>query len=59
VLRADAPTSVKAVTLVVDGRTVATVGPPFEKVLRLSRGKHEVWAEAGSMKSRRVSFEVR
>jgi penicillin-binding protein 1C len=59
VLRADAPTSVNAVALVVDGRTVATVGPPFETVLRLSRGKHEVWAEAGSMKSRPVSFEVR
>lgn len=59
VLRADAPDSVKQVTFVVDGNPVGTVGPPFERVMRLSPGKHEVWVTAGQASSTRVTFEVR
>ena len=59
VVRADAPSSVAQVTLVVDGKPVGTVGPPFERAIRLSPGKHRVWAEAGTIRSKPVSFEVR
>ena len=59
VVRADAPASVRQVTLVVDGRPVGRGGPPFERVIRLSPGAHEVWVEAGSRRSLVVSFQVR
>lgn len=59
VVRADAPSSVSAVRLVVDGRVVAVVAPPFEHAIRLAPGRHRVWAEAAGQRSREVSFEVR
>ena len=59
VLRADAPSSVNELRLVVDGRVVAIVAPPFEHAIRLAPGRHRVWAEAAGMRSREVSFEVR
>lgn len=59
VVRIDAPPSVRRMTIFVDGRAVATIGPPFERALQLQPGKHEVWAEADGEKSGRVSFEVR
>ncbi len=59
VVRVDAPPSVRRLTIFVDGQAVATIGPPFERALRLQPGRHEVWAEAGGETSGRVSFEVR
>jgi hypothetical protein len=59
VVRIDAPPSVQRITVFVDGRAVATIGPPFERALQLQPGKHEVWAEADGEKSGPVSFEVR
>jgi penicillin-binding protein 1C len=59
VVRVDAPASVKQMTLFVNGRAMATLGPPFEHPLRLSRGKHQLWVQAGEARSERVEFEVR
>jgi hypothetical protein len=60
VLRAVAPDSVQRLRFVVDGREVANVGRPFEQVLQLSRGFHQVWAETGQGgRSETVRFEVR
>ncbi|MCU0691604.1 MAG: penicillin-binding protein 1C [Polyangiaceae bacterium] len=60
VLRAVAPDSVQRLRFVVDGREAANVGRPFEQVLQLSRGSHQVWAETGQGgRSETVGFEVR
>ncbi|PIE05792.1 MAG: penicillin-binding protein 1C [Sorangium cellulosum] len=59
VVRADAPAQVGQLTLMVDGRRHGIMGPPFERVLRLTSGRHEVWVEADERRSRPVAFEVR
>jgi hypothetical protein len=60
VLRAVAPDSVQRLRFIVDGRQATNLSRPFEQVLQLSRGFHQVWAETGQgSRSETVRFEVR
>ena len=46
-------------TLMLDGRTVASHGAPFEQALTLTQGDHRVWVEAdGYEPSPAVEFHV-
>ena len=57
-VRVEAPSHVRRVTLVVDGRTEAQLEPPFEHPLRVGKGRHTIRAQAGSLASEPVVFDV-
>ena len=58
-VRVNAPPRVQKVTLLVDGQVVGTMGPPFEKVIRLQPGMHELRAESNGVEGAWAEFEVR
>jgi penicillin-binding protein 1C len=59
VVRADAPVGTRRIRFVVDGRTVAEHGAPFEQMIRLEPGHHRVHVEADGMEpSLVVEFRV-